>query len=95
MAKRITISPEQVRSVGSQFKTKSQESEAMVQQLGSAVRGLEAQWEGMAAQRFKGDFEQWMVNMKQYSQLLNDIGLQLDKIANTLETTDQQLAGGR
>ncbi len=92
MAKRITISPDQVRSVASQFKAKGNESDGMVQQLSSAVKSLEAQWEGMAAQKFKGDFEQWMVNMKKYAALLNDIGLHLDKIANTLETTDQQLA---
>jgi WXG100 family type VII secretion target len=95
MAKRIAISPEQVRSVAAQFKSKSQESDAMVQQLGSAVDGLQSQWEGMAAQRFMGDFQQWRANMKNYAQLLNDIGLQLDRIANTLESTDQQLAGGR
>lgn len=93
MAKRIAISPEQVRSVATQFKSKGQESEAMVQQLGSAVDGLQSQWEGMAAQRFMGDFQQWRTNMKNYSQLLNEIGMQLERIANTLETTDQNLAG--
>ena len=95
MAKRIAISPEQVRSVASQFKSKSQESEGMVQQLGSAVNGLQSQWEGMAAQRFMSDFEQWKVNMKKYAELLNSIGLDLDRIANTLEETDQRLAGGK
>jgi WXG100 family type VII secretion target len=95
MAKRITISPDQVRSVASQFKAKGNESDGMVQQLSSAVRSLESQWEGMAAQKFKSEFETWAVDMKKYATLLNDIGLQLDKIANTLETTDQQLASGR
>jgi WXG100 family type VII secretion target len=95
MAKRIAIAPEQVRSVAAQFKSKSQESEAMVQQLGSGVSGLQSQWEGMAAQRFMSDFEQWKVNMKRYAELLNSIGLDLERIANALEATDQQLAGGK
>ena len=90
---RIRISPEQVKGVASQFRSKSQESGTMVQQLTSAVKGMEAEWEGMAAQRFYSDFTQWQQQMNKYVDMLNGIATQLDSIANTIEQTDQQLAG--
>lgn len=93
---RIKISPEQVRGVAGQFRSKSQESATMAQQLGSAVDGMQSEWEGMAAQRFYGDFTQWKQQMQKYVELLNGIATELDRIANTIEQTDQQLAqGGR
>ncbi len=90
---RIKISPEQVKSVASQFRSKSQESGTMAQQLTSAVKGMEAEWEGMAAQRFYSDFTQWQQQMNKYVDLLNGIATQLDSIADTLGGIDQQLAG--
>jgi len=93
MAGRIRISPDQVRGVASQFRGKSQESGTMAQQLTSAVNGMQAEWEGMAAQKFYSDFTQWQQQMTKYVDLLNGIASQLDSIANTIEQTDQQLAG--
>ena len=95
MVSRITISPEQVRSVASQFKTKSQESISMSQQLDSSVKNIQSQWEGAASQRFYTDFETWKQQMQKHAELLNNIGLELDRVANTIEQTDQQLASGR
>ena len=93
MAQRIAISPEQVREVARQFKTKSQESLTMRSQLDSSVKGIQSQWEGAASQRFYTDFETWKQHMQNHVELLNSIGLELDRIANTIEQTDQQLAG--
>lgn len=93
MAGRIKISPDQVRGVAQQFRGKSQESGQMAQQLTSAVKGMEAEWEGMAAQRFYGDFTQWQQTMNKYVELLSGIASELDRIASTIEQTDAQLAG--
>ena len=90
---RIKISPDQVRGVAAQFRNKSQESASMAQTLSSAVKGLESEWEGMASQRFYGDFTQWQQSMNKYVELLNSIGTELDRIATTIEQTDAQLAG--
>lgn len=89
----IRISPDQVRNVANQFKQKSTESTSMANQLQGSVNGLEAEWAGMAKQRFYSDFTEWKQQMQKYAELLNSIGTELERIANTLETTDQQLAG--
>jgi WXG100 family type VII secretion target len=93
MAGSIRINPDQVRGVASQFRQKSQESASMCQQLQTAVKGMEGEWQGMSAQRFYSDYTQWNQQMLKYVDLLNGIASELDKIATTLETTDQQLAG--
>ena len=95
MAQRIAISPEQARDVARQFKQKSQESLTMRNQLDSAVRGIQSQWEGAASQRFYTDFETWKQQMQNHVELLNNIGLELEKIANILEEADKIAAGGR
>lgn len=89
----IKISPDQVRSVAGQFQSKSQETGTMVQQLQTAVNSMQSEWQGMASQRFYNDYTQWNQQMQKYVQVLADIGNELTRIANTLEQTDQQLAG--
>jgi len=94
MVQRIAIIPDQIRDVARQFKAKSQESLAMRNQLDSMVKGIQNQWYGATSQRFYTDFETWKQHMQNHVELLNTIGLELDKIANTLETTDRQLTDG-
>ena len=89
----IKISPDQVRTVAGQFQQKSQDTSTMVQQLQSAVKGMESEWQGLSSQRFYSDYTQWNQQMQKYVQTLADIGTELTKIANTLEGVDQQLAG--
>ena len=90
---RIAITPDQVRGVSNQFKQKSQESLNMASQLDSAVKNIQSQWEGMASQRFYTDFETWKQQMQKHAELLNNIGLELDRIANTMEEADRAAAG--
>jgi len=87
---RIHIDPQQVRSVASTFKQKSQESQQMISQLENQINSMQAEWEGMSAQKFYGDFEQWRSSMKQFTQILDGIGQQLDQIATRLATADGQ-----
>lgn len=89
----IKISPDLVRTVAGQFQQKSQDTGTMVQQLQSAVKGMESEWQGLSSQRFFSDYTQWSQQMQKYVQTLADIGNELTRIANTLEQTDQQLAG--
>jgi WXG100 family type VII secretion target len=89
----IKINPQHVRTVAGQFKQKSGESSSMASQLQSAVNGMEAEWEGLAKERFYGDFTQWYKQMQQYAQLLEGIGNELTGIANRIEEADRTAAG--
>jgi WXG100 family type VII secretion target len=86
---RIKITPEQVRQVANQFKSESQQSQQMVSRLQQQVNSMQPEWEGMTSQRFYADFQQWQTTMRQFVELLQGIGTELDQIATRFETVDR------
>ncbi|MBM3710318.1 MAG: WXG100 family type VII secretion target [Actinobacteria bacterium] len=92
MTKRITITPDQLRGVASQFKQKSQETLLIKNQLDSSLKVLQNHWLGKTSQKFYEDFETWKQHMQNHIELLNSIGLELDRIASIIETADQKLS---
>jgi WXG100 family type VII secretion target len=87
---RILVTPEQAHDVANQFNSASQESEQMVQRLESTMNNLQPNWDGMTAQRFYGDYENWRNNMRQFVQLLSQISQELHAIADRFAAADQQ-----
>ena len=87
---RIAITPEQVHDVANQFNGASQQSDQVVNRLESTVNGLAARWEGMAKQRFYGDYEIWRSSMRGFVQLLGEISQELHAIADRFSAADQQ-----
>jgi len=84
----IRISPDQVRQMSGQFKQASQQSQQIMSNLQNTVNSMQGDWEGMTQQRFYQEFEQWKASMTQYSQLLDNIGQQLDAIAARFQQID-------
>jgi WXG100 family type VII secretion target len=78
-----------VRQVSAQFKQASQQSSEMVTRLQQTVSNMQSEWEGMTQQRFFQEFTQWQTSMRQFVELLNGIGTQLDAIAQKFETVDR------
>ncbi|MDH7578617.1 MAG: WXG100 family type VII secretion target [Bacillota bacterium] len=86
---KILITPEQVRQVSAQFKQASQQSQEMVTRLQNQVNSLQPEWAGLTKERFYQEFTQWQATMRQFVDLLNGIGQQLDAIAQKFETVDR------
>jgi len=93
-ATRIKVTPEQLRGVAGTFKTKSQQSEAMCQELRNQITGLQGDWAGITQQRFFNEFVSWSDTMTRFVGLLLNIALELEKVAQQIEQTDQQLSSG-
>ena len=89
---RIKVTPEQLRSIAGIFKAKSQESQAMCQELQNQASSLEAGWQGITQQRFYSEFVSWSQTMTRFVGLLQNIALELEKVAQQIEQTDQQLS---
>lgn len=87
---RILVTPEQIHKVANQFNTASQDSEQMVQRLQSTLTSLEPDWDGMTAERFYGDYENWRNSMTQFVQLLAQISQEMHAIADRFAAADQQ-----
>jgi len=86
---RIKINPEQVRQAGRQFQQASTECQQMVARLQQTMNAMQPEWEGFTSQRFYSDFQQWQGSMRQFVELLNQIGVDLHQIANRAEIFDQ------
>jgi len=86
---RIKVTPEQVHQVANEFKRAGTESQQMVTRLEQTMGSLEPDWEGMTKQKFYGEFQQWRTSMRQFVELLNNIGQQLDVIADRFAAADQ------
>jgi WXG100 family type VII secretion target len=84
----IRIDPAKVEQVAGQFSQKSQESQAMIAQLKTAVSGMSSEWEGMTAQRFFSDYENWNKQMQAHVALLESISTQLKACAQRFRTAD-------
>ena len=87
---RITVTPEQVHEVARQFETASQQSQEMVSTLQGTMSQLDPEWEGMTAQRFYQEYQQWHQSMTQFVDLLQQIGTELHSIAERFAAADQQ-----
>lgn len=86
---RIRVTPEEVNQVATQFRNASQQSQEMVNRLQQTMNSLQPNWEGLAQQRFYGEYEQWRNSMTQFVQLLANIAQQLDQIAERFRQADQ------
>jgi WXG100 family type VII secretion target len=90
MAGRIKITPEQIRSVATQFSQAGTQSQDLVSRLTNTVNGMQPEWEGMTSQRFYADFQSWSSQMTKFVELLNGISTQLNQIADRFAIADQQ-----
>ncbi|HLO03566.1 MAG TPA: WXG100 family type VII secretion target [Symbiobacteriaceae bacterium] len=89
----IRVTPEDLRGVAGQFKGSHDEAQAMIQKLASTVSNLDANWDGMASQRFYQNFELWQRKMGEFTGLLDEISHALTEIAERFEQADMQTGG--
>lgn len=87
---RITVTPEQVHEVATQFETASSQTQEMVNTLQTTMGNLQPEWEGMTSQRFYGDYDQWRTSMTSFVELLQSIGTELHAIGERFAAADQQ-----
>lgn len=92
MADRITITPEELRTTATNFNTKSEEIEGIIQYLLNEVNSLESTWDGAAQDQFIESYHELQTPLKQFPEILKGIAMQLQNVAQTLEETDNALA---
>lgn len=92
MAARITITPEELRTASSNFQTKAGEVREILDYLRSEVNRLESTWDGAAQDQFFVAYEEMNKTLASFPEVIEGIGTQLTAVADTLETTDQELA---
>ena len=93
MADRITITPSELRDASSQFNTKADEIEQILNDLKSLVDNLESTWDGAAQDQFFIMYDEMHPELAKIAEeVLPGIANTLTSIADTLEETDEQIA---
>lgn len=87
----ISIPIERLRHVGGEFKAASSESLEIVGRLQQAVQALDPEWDGVAKQAFYQQWRQWETTLRQFAQLLETAGGQLDRMASDFSETELEL----
>lgn len=92
MAGLIRVTPEELRAMAKQYGVESQEVLNQVDRLNRMISDLKSMWEGASSEAFADQYEQLKPSFIKMSDLLQDVNQQLDQTANTLESTDQDIA---
>lgn len=90
----IRVTPEDLRGVAAQFKSSHDEAQAMIQKLSGTITNLDANWDGIASNRFYQNFELWKGKMAEFTGLLDEINHALIEIAQRFEQADMQTGAG-
>lgn len=88
----IRVTPEELRATAKQYGVESQEVLNQVDRLNRMISDLKGMWEGASSEAFADQYEQLKPSFIKMSDLLTDVSNQLDQTANTLESTDQDIA---
>ena len=91
----IKLSPEELRTSATKYTAGSEEVTQVLTSLRSEQETIRANWEGHAFDSFDEQFNELAPKIEAFAQLLQDIQTQLNVVADSLEETDNALAGRR
>lgn len=88
----IKLTPEELRTSATKYTQGSQQIDDVLSILTNEQQIIRENWEGSAFESFDNQFESLKPKIIEFSQLLVEINEQLDKVANIIEQTDQDIA---
>ena len=92
MAGRITITPEELTTLGGEFMNSASEIGEIMTKLESVMSALESSWEGAVKLIFFEEYQQRKPSIQEFQNMVNVFGEQLKTIAQELQNTDETLA---
>ncbi|MFD1850872.1 WXG100 family type VII secretion target [Oceanobacillus bengalensis] len=92
MAGQIRMSPDQLQARAKKYGESSQRIDEILRDLSNLQEDLRGEWEGRAFERFDDQFRQLSPKVKDFSQLMLEIELQLTKTAEAVAQQDEALS---
>lgn len=86
---RIVVSPERLEAVARTFDDRRAETENVINSLKSTMDALDAEWDGVAQNKFYAQWNEMIPKMNQFTNLLGEIASELRRIAQVFRETDQ------
>jgi WXG100 family type VII secretion target len=87
----IVVSPERLEAVASTFDSQKTETENILNALKGAMDSLDADWDGVAQNKFYAQWNEMLPRMQQFTGLLGEIASELRRIAQVFRETDEQV----
>ncbi|BAR04897.1 hypothetical protein A200_00325 [Parascardovia denticolens IPLA 20019] len=92
MAGQIRITPDQMRSRAGEYRNEANKIQDVISKMDSLLNQLQSEWEGQSAQAYAQKFAELRPGFVKAEDLTNDIAKSLDATAQSLESTDQNIA---
>lgn len=87
----IVVAPERLEAVAHTFEDKRAETEAIINTLRSTMQGLDAEWDGVAQNKFYAEWDAMLPKMSQFTELLGTISSELRRIAQVFRELDESV----
>lgn len=92
MASTIKLTPDELRSSANSYNEGHSSIDELLSKLSSTQETIRTNWEGNAFEKFDQQFTDLKPKVQQFSELLEDIYNQLNKVAEIIESTDNDIA---
>ncbi|WP_199613900.1 WXG100 family type VII secretion target [Paenibacillus alkalitolerans] len=86
------FSPDQARGVANSIKNKGHNAKDLVNQLHREIKAVEGWWQGDSAKAFVDEFELLKPNFDKMVECVDNISIQLNKIADIKEQHERDIA---
>ncbi|WP_314060582.1 WXG100 family type VII secretion target [uncultured Vagococcus sp.] len=88
----IKLTPAELVASAAKYKQGSQNITETLQMLTREQETIRSNWDGAAFRSFDDQFQALTPKIQEFSQLLEDIDMQLKKVAEIVEQTDRDIA---
>lgn len=92
MAGQIRMTPDELKSKAQVYGQGSDQIEDVLNKLKNLQDQLRGEWEGRAFERFDDQFRELEPKVQNFSQLLQEIQVQLQKTAQSVQEQDEALS---
>ena len=92
MSNQIRITPEDMRSRASEYRSEGQNMEAIIQKMDVLLQNLQSEWEGSASQSYAERYGELKPGFVKARELVEEIAVSLETVAATMEQTDSTIA---
>ena len=86
----IRMTPDTMRTRAGEYRTES--VQGVIEKIDSLLENLLAEWEGAASEAYANKFSELRPSFVAAKELIDDIATALDKTAEAVESTDNQIA---
>jgi WXG100 family type VII secretion target len=85
----IVVAPERLEAVARVFDDKRSETETIIHTLRTTMQSLDAEWDGVAQNKFYAEWDAMLPKMSQFTDLLGTISSELRRIAQVFRELDE------